>query len=285
MVTVLARREAVGLMKALGVSERRACGHVGISASVLRYRAQPDRNEGLRERIVALASQHRRHGYRMIHGLLQAQGEAVNHKRVYRLYCQEALAVKRRRRRKQALLERVPLVRPQRANEVWSMDFVMDELVDGRRLKCLTVLDDCSKESVAIASDTSITGAYVARLLDQVKLERGLPKAIRTDNGPEFASKAMALWAYRNSVQLRFIRPGKPIENAYIESFNGRFREECLSEHWFESLAHARFEIGHWRRYYNEQRPHSALGYVSPAAYAGRLAALNEPRAVKTEAI
>jgi putative transposase len=285
VVTVLARREAVGMMKALGVSERRACGHVGISGSVLRYCPRPDRNEELRGRIVALASQHRRHGYRMIHGLLQAQGEVVNHKRVYRLYRQEDLLVKRRRRRKRALLERVPLVRPGRANEVWSMDFVMDELADGRRLKCLTLLDDCSKESVAIASDTSITGAYVARLLDQVKLERGLPQAIRTDNGPEFASKAMALWAYRNAVQLRFIRPGKPIENAYIESFNGRFREECLSEHWFETLAHARHEIERWRRYYNERRPHSALGYVPPAVYAGRLAAQNEPRAVKTEAI
>ena len=265
-------------MQGHGISERRACRHLGISASVLRYVPRPDRNVELRQKVVALAQEHRRHGYRMIHWLLVTQGQRVNHKRVYRLYRQEDLSVRRRRRKLRAQSERVPLTRPLEPNEIWSMDFVMDQLADGRRLKCLTVLDDCSKESVAIAADTSIPGGYVTRVLDAIAPQRGLPKAIRVDNGPEFRSKAMAVWAYRNSVTLRFIQPGKPIQNAYIESFNGRFRDECLNEHWFTSMAHARAEISRWRSYYNERRPHSALGYVPPAQFAAMLRA-REPGA------
>ena len=277
-MTVSARREAVRVMQGHGISERRACRHLGISASVLRYVPRPDRNVELRQKVVALAQEHRRHGYRMIHWLLVTQGQRVNHKRVYRLYRQEDLSVRRRRRKLRAQSERVPLTRPLEPNEIWSMDFVMDQLADGRRLKCLTVLDDCSKESVAIAADTSIPGGYVTRVLDAIAPQRGLPKAIRVDNGPEFRSKAMAVWAYRNSVTLRFIQPGKPIQNAYIESFNGRFRDECLNEHWFTSMAHARAEISRWRSYYNERRPHSALGYVPPAQFAAMLRA-REPGA------
>lgn len=154
------------------------------------------------------------------------------------------------------------------------MDFLFDEISDGRRMKCLAIVDDCSKESVGIEADTSIPGAYVTRVLDRIRTERGLHRAIRMDNGPEFTGKAMALWAATNGVELRFIEPGKPIQNAYVGSFNGRFREECLSEHWFSSLAQARSIIAAWRNDYNEQRPHSALGYVPPARFAARCLAL-----------
>ena len=150
------------------------------------------------------------------------------------------------------------------------MDFVFDELANGRRVKTLTVVDDCSKEVVQIAVDTSIPALYVTRVLDQVKAERGLPKVIRTDNGPEFAGRTMQTWAARNGVELRFIQPGKPVQNAYIESFNSRFRDECLSQHWFASLSHMRSVIDNWRDDYNHHRPHSTLGYVPPAMFAAQ---------------
>lgn len=153
------------------------------------------------------------------------------------------------------------------------MDFVFDELACGRRIKTLTVVDDCTKESVCIVADTSIPAAYVTRTLDQVKAERGLPKVIRTDNGPEFAGRVMQDWAARSGVELRFIQPGKPVQNAYIESFNSRLRDECLSQHWFASLSHMRSVIDAWREDYNEHRPHSALGYQPPAKFAATLLA------------
>jgi hypothetical protein len=178
--------------------------------------------------------------------------------------------VRKRRRKKLPVPERQPLVRPVQPNEVSSMDFVFDELANGRRVKTLTVVDDCSKEVVQIAVDTSIPALYVTRVLDQVKAERGLPKVIRTDNGPEFAGRTMQTWAARNGVELRFIQPGKPVQNAYIESFNSRFRDECLSQHWFASLSHMRSVIDNWREDYNHHRPHSTLGYVPPAVFAAR---------------
>jgi len=271
VVTVPARREAVRLMvQAKGLSERRALALAGMSASVLRYEPRPDGNAELRRAIVDLAQRHRRHGYRMIHMRLRLAGWTVNAKRVHRLYREQRLMVNRRRKRKLPASERQPLTRPQAPNEVWSMDFVFDEIADGRRLKCLTIVDDCSKESVGIAADTTMPGAYVTRVLDRIKAERGLPRTIRTDNGPEFTGKALALWASAHAVELRFIEPGKPNQNAYVEAFNGRLREECLSEHWFTSLAHAQVVIESWRRDYNERRPHSALGYVPPAIFAAR---------------
>ncbi|MBX3604590.1 MAG: IS3 family transposase, partial [Piscinibacter sp.] len=172
--------------------------------------------------------------------------------------------VRKRRPKKLPVPERQPLVRPVQPNEVWSMDFVFDELANGQRVKTLTVVDDCSKEAVQIAVDTSIPALYVTRVLDQVKAERGLPKVIRTDNGPEFAGRTMQTWAASNGIELRFIQPGKPVQNAYIESFNSRFRDECLSQHWFASLSHMRSVIDNWREDYNHHRPHSTLGYVPP---------------------
>lgn len=285
MVTVSARRELVRFAQSRGLSERRALRLAGMSASVLRYQRRDDGNGPLRERIVAMAHRHRRHGYRMIHLRLRQEGWPVNLKRVRRLYREERLMVQRRKRKKVALWERQPLIRPSRANEVWSMDFVFDRLADGRSLKCLTVVDDCTQESVTITPDTSISGAYVTRILDRIKLERGLPGVIRADNGAEFCGRAMAVWAHENGVVLRFIEPGKPNQNAYVESFNGRLRDECLNEHWFTSLAHARAVIEDWRQDYNEQRPKKHLGGLPPAVYAARLNSLANSGATETSTV
>jgi len=267
-VAVAARRECVRQLQGKGLSERQACRLVGISTSVLRYQPGEDGNQPLRERLKELAGQHRRHGYRMLHNRLRNDGWAINVKRTYRLYCEEGLTVRKRRRKKLPVPERQPLIRPEQPNEVWSMDFVFDELANGRKVKTLTVVDDCTKESVQIIADTSIPALYVTRVLDQVKAERGLPKVIRTDNGPEFAGRTMQNWAAKNKVELRFIQPGKPVQNAYIESFNSRFRDECLSQHWFASLSHMRSIIDNWRHDYNHYRPHSTLGYMPPAKFA-----------------
>jgi putative transposase len=201
---------------------------------------------------------------------LRFDGWAINVRRTYRIYREEALMVRKRRRKKLPVPERQPLLRHEQPNEVRSMDFVFDELANGRRVKTLTVVDDCSKEVVQIAVDTSIPALYVTRVLDLVKVERRLPRVIRTDNGSEFAGRTMQTWAARNGVELRFIQPGRPVQNAYIESFNSRFRDECLSQHWFASLSHMRSVIDNWRDDYNHHRPHSALGYVPPAVFAAR---------------
>jgi transposase InsO family protein len=272
VVTVPARRELVRYAQARGLSERRALKLVCLSPSVMRYERRDDGNGALRERIVALAHRHRRHGYRMIHLRLAQEGWAVNVKRVRRLYREQNLMVRRRKRKKVLPGERQPLIRPSRVNEVWSMDFVFDRLADGRALKCLTVVDDATQEAVAIRPDRAISGIYLTRILEGLKRERGLPRVIRSDNGREFCGRAMAIWAHENAVALRFIEPGKPNQNAYVESFNGRLRDECLNEHWFTSLEHARTVIEDWRRDYNERRPKKDLGKLPPAVYAAQLA-------------
>ncbi len=254
------------------LSERRACQLVGLSRSTLRYESRhSEENEELKAKIVTIAQERRRFGYRRIHALLRRDGVEANHKRIYRLYREAELAVKRRKRRKGVAVPREPLELPQRRNEVWSMDFVMDALSSGRRIKILTIVDDCTKEAIDLAVGFGISGHYVTRILDQAARFRGYPSAIRTDQGPEFTGRALDQWAYENGVQLKLIQPGKPTQNAYIESFNGKFRDECLSEHWFQSLAHARVIIQAWRKDYNEQRPHSMLGYQTPAEVAEQL--------------
>lgn len=266
------------------VSQRRACRLVGLSRTVLAYQpASNSVNEALTERMVELAAVRRRFGYRRIHVLLRREGRQANHKRIFRLYQNAGLAVPKRKRRRGVAVERQPLTLPEAPNQVWSMDFVMDALSNGRRIKCLNIVDDCSKEAVDIVVDHSITGHYVVRVLEQAARFRGLPVAIRTDQGPEFTGKALDQWAYRNGVELKLIQPGKPMQNGYVESFNGKFRDECLNEHWFASLAQARVIIGIWRRDYNEFRPHSSLGDLTPAEFAARCRATLPDSATEQE--
>jgi len=272
-LTAPAKREAVRAMMALGSTERRALAVMHMSASSLRYEPAPDRNVTLRQKIVALAQRHRRYGAEMIYLKLRQAGERVNHKRVERLYALEKLQVRRRRRKKIAAGERQPLVRPGAANEVWSMDFVFDRVASGRVLKMLVIVDDATHEAVAVIPEHCIGGEHLVRMLDQVCARRGHPAVIRTDNGKEFTGKAMLIWAHRNNVALRLIEPSKPNQNAYVESFNGRLRDECLNEHWFTSLAHAQAVIAIWVQEYNEERPKAGIGGLTPAAYAKQLAA------------
>jgi transposase InsO family protein len=271
MVTAPVRREVVRAMVTRGLSERHALSVIGMSASSLRYVPAPDRNVRLRARIEALAHRHRRYGAGLIYLKLRQAGETVNHKRVHRLYVDARLQVRRRRRKKVPIADRQPLIRPTRPNEVWSADFVFDRTADGRVLKCLAIVDDATTEAVATVPARSISGLGVSRVLDRLAIERGLPTVLRTDNALEFCGRAMLTWAHDRGVTLRLIEPGKPNQNAYVESFNGRFRDECLNEHWFTSLPHAQVIIEAWRREYNEERPKKGLGGLTPAQYGKQL--------------
>jgi putative transposase len=271
MVTAPARREVVRTMVTRGLSERQALTVVGMSASSLRYAPTADRNVDLRARIVALAHRHRRYGAGLIYLKLRQAGERVNHKRVDRLYAEERLQIRRRRRKKVPVADRQPLVRPESLNQVWSADFVFDRTADGRVLKCLNIVDDATTEAVATVPARAIGGLAVTRVMDRLAVERGLPAVLRTDNGKEFCGRAMLTWAHDRGVTLRLIEPGKPNQNAYVESFNGRLRDECLNEHWFTSLPHAQAVIEAWRREYNEERPKKGLGGLTPAQYAEQL--------------
>ena len=256
-------------MREHGLSERRACRLVGLSRDSYRHPPHTSaENQALSGQIVAIAHERRRFGYRRVHDMLRAQFPGVNHKRVYRLYKAANLAVRKRRKARRAASERTPLGIATQVNEVWSMDFVSDSLASGRRLKCLTVADDYSHECVDIAVDFGIGGAYVTRLLDQAATFRGYPAAVRTDNGPEFTSRAFIAWTQAHGIRHLLIQPGRPMQNGYIESFNGRFRDECLNEHWFETLIQARAAIAAWRCDYNEVRPHGSIGRIPPAQFA-----------------
>ena len=220
-------------------------------------------------RIKEIAGARMRYGYRRIHILLKREGWKVNHKLVYRLYREEGLMLRCKRKQRKVSASRVPLTTEiKRLNECWAMDFVSDQLYNGKRLRALTLIDLCSRECLAIHPDASITGSDVVDVLDKLRVTRGLPERIKVDNGPEFISKALDAWAYLNKVQLDYSRPGRPIDNAHIESFNGSFREECLNVHWFMSLEDAKAKIEAWRRDYNEFRPHSALTHLTPAEFA-----------------
>ena len=249
------------------VSERRACRLASVARSSYRYRSVAADQTVLRLRLRDLAASRVRYGYRRLHILLRREGWQVNHKRVYRLYREEGLGIRVKRRKKLASVPRVlppPATRPL---ERWSLDFLTDSLVDGRRFRILTIVDNVSRVSPAIAVGTSLTGGRVVGLLEGLRSTVGVPRRIAVDNGPEFISKALDAWAYQNGVQLEFSRPGKPTDNAFAESFNGHFRAECLDCHWFVSLEEARHTIEAWRLDYNTERPHRALGQETPMAW------------------
>ena len=256
------------------LSERRACRLVGAHCRTMRYQARvrPDEPE-LRERLRALAAQRPRWGYRRLHVLLQREFGVINHKRVYRLYRLEHLKLRQRKRKRVAILSREAPVSVARPREAWAMDFMQDVLVDGRRFRTLNILDLATRECLAIEVDTSLPGQRVLRVLDQIIAWYGVPKRITLDNGPEFAGRALDAWAYAHQVLLDFIEPGKPTQNGHLESFNGKFRDECLNLHWFTSLHHARQIIAAWKEDYNTQRPHSALHQQPPTIYAQTLLA------------
>lgn len=230
----------------------------------------------IRNRLKELAQVRRRFGYRRLHTLLQREGFTINHKRVLRLYRLENLSIRIRRRHKLASVARVELPQATKPNQRWSMDFLSDALSDGRKIKVLTIVDDYSHKCYATEVDTSINGRRVCEVLNRIAMFSGLPEVITIDNGPEFIGKALDAWAYQRGIKLRFIRPGKPVENAYIESFNGKFRDECLNENWFTSLDHARQTIETWRVDYNNQRPHSSLNYMTPEEFLRQETGLNE---------
>lgn len=248
------------------VSERRACQVAGVARSSCRYQSQATDQTPLRQRLRELAAVRVRYGYRRLHVLLQREGWSINHKRVYRLYREEGLSIRVKHRKKRVSLPRVIPPPAQRPNERWSIDFLADSLVDGRRFRVMTIVDNVSRVSPAIEVDFSIKGGRVVAVLNHLKHTVRLPKRIAVDNGPEFISKALDAWAYRNQVTLEFSRPGKPTDNAYVESFNGHLRTECLDQHWFETLAEAKEVIEAWRVDYNEERPHRSLQQQTPAA-------------------
>ncbi len=256
------------LQERFGVSQRRACGLIGTHRSTLRYRARIRDDEAVRQKLIELAKERSRFGYRRLHVLLRREGLVINHKRVLRLYQLAGLALRRQKRKRMPSVARGVPGLPTRPNQCWAVDFVSDTLAWGRRIRCLTVVDCFTRESPAIAIDTSLPGARVVRVLEDVALQRGLPQTVVMDNGPELTSRVLDQWAYEHGVQLRFIDPGKPVQNAFIESFNGRFRDECLNQHWFISLAHARRVVETWRLDYNRARPHSSLGYLTPDEFA-----------------
>lgn len=249
------------------MSQRRACRVIPISRKSVRYTPQrPIRDATLVARMKQLAEQYPRYGYLMLHELLRREGLVVNRKRTYRLYTEAGMQV-RTKKRKKLVRPRIPLELPTAANQRWSLDFVHDQLADSRRIKVLNIVDDYSRVCVGQLVDFSISGARMARCLDDLAQTRGLPRRIVMDNGPEMTSKAMFMWSQRTGVKLHFIQPGKPTQNAFVESFNGRFRDGCLNQQWFQTLEDARQIVEDWREHYNLVRPHSSLNYRSPAHY------------------
>jgi putative transposase len=252
-----------------GLSARRVCRLTGWNRSSLQYESQPRDDTALRERLRHWAALKPRWGVPILHDVLKAEGLVINRKRTERLYREEGLSLRRKLRRKLPRQARVPLPVPTAPDERWSMDFIHDQLSNGRRFRCLTLVDDFTRQCLALHVDTSIGGAGVVAVLERLALSRRLPKVITVDNGPEFTSKALHLWAQANRVALHHIQPGKPMQNAFIESFNGTFRDDCLNQHWFRSLAEARLLIEHWRSQdYNLIRPHSSIGRIPPNSFA-----------------
>ena len=248
------------------ISERRACRLLEVDRGSYRYEAAPDHNGKLREELLALARRKPRYGYRRLWAMLTRQKWDVNPKRVYKLYREEGLAV-RRRRRKHLIRVAPAAARLTAPNQEWALDFVSDSLASGRGIRTLTLVDSFTRECPVIAVDTGLSSRKVTRTLEKVLLDRGAPRALRCDNGPEFTSRHFLAWCEEKGISLIHIQPGKPMQNGHIESFNGRFRDECLNANWFLNLAEARSRIESWRREYNTERPHSSLAYRTPEEY------------------
>jgi putative transposase len=269
MVSPQLRRQAVVVMRSeVEVSERRACGLMQIHRRTYRYVPRPE-DPRLRVRLRELAAERRRFGYRRLTRMLVREGWKANHKRVYRLYVEEKLSLRRKRGRRRRAGSRLALPpKPTRPDQLWTMDFASDAFMSGRKFRTLNLMDGFTRTALEIEPDTSLPGARVVRVLEGLKRQGRKPEVIVIDNGPEFVSQVVDQWAYENGVQLHFITPGRPMENGYIESFNGKFRDECLNENWFFDLADARRKIAEWKWDYNHVRPHSALNYQTPMEFA-----------------
>jgi putative transposase len=268
MVSPQLRRQAVVVMRSeVAVSERRACGLIQIHRRTYRYVPRPE-DPRLRVRLRELAAERRRFGYRRLTRMLVREGWKANHKRVYRLYVEEKLSLRRKRGRRRRAGSRLQLPpKPTRPDQLWTMDFASDGFMSGRKFRTLNLMDGFTRTALEIEPDTSLPGVRVVRVLEGLKQQGRKPEMIVIDNGPEFVSQVVDQWAYENAVQLHFITPGRPMENGYIESFNGKFRDECLNENWFLDLADARQKIAAWKWDYNHVRPHSALGYLTPMEF------------------
>ena len=271
MVTPGARRDAVvHLRDNHPVSERRACRVISADRSSVRYRSVRPSDAALRRRLRELSTERRRFGYRRLHIFLAREGWCINHKKLRRLYREEGLQVRKRGGRKRAVGTRAPITLPSATNQRWSLDFVSDAFSDGRRFRILTIVDDFTRECLALVADTSLSGGRVARALDCLIFQRARPHTIVSDNGTELTSTAVLKWSQERQVNWHYIAPGKPTQNAFIESFNGRLRDECLNDTLFSSLHHARAILAAWKQDYNNIRPHSAHGGKTPSEFAAQ---------------
>jgi putative transposase len=258
------QRQAVAICKDLGLSERRACRLTGAPRSSMRYKSVRSADTAIRQRMRDLSDRHRRFGHPRLHVLLRREGFGVNHKKTYRIYVEEGLQVRKRKKRRRSAITRRPLVLPSRPSQRWSMDFMSDQLSSGRRIRLFNVIDDFTKQCHAITVDTSISGQRVARELTRLIDLNGRPEFIVCDNGTEFTSMAMFDWVQKSGIALQFIQPGKPSQNGFCEAFNGRVRDECLNESLFSTLREAQEITRKWRYAYNNERPHSALDWATP---------------------
>jgi len=277
-VELVERKEEVcWLWKHFLVSQRRVCELMGVAESSQRYASRKN-DEALRANLVEAAREKPRWGYRRLQLKLEEKGLHVNHKRVYRVYREAGLMIRRKRRKR---LLRAGFVRPTvtGANQEWALDFVHDAAESGRKFRVMSVIDVYTRECLALEVDTSFAGRRVTRELERIVAERGVPEAIRCDNGPEFTSRHFLAWGIERKIDLVHIEPGRPVQNAFVESFHGKLRDECLNASWFGSLFEARVKIASWREEYNEERPHSSLGYLAPREFARRIAALRSPTA------
>jgi len=267
------------------LSERHACGLMGMNRGSWRYQRKEGNEASLRSRLREMAGEPPRFGYRRLHRMLRREKWEVNHKRVYWLYRKEGLAMRRRKGKRYRAEAKVPMALPSRTNQKWTVDFTRDSLASWRNFRTLNLMDGYTRVALCIEVDSSLRGLRVVQVLERVAHERGVPEAIQVDNGAEFISRVVDQWAYANDVILHSIDPGKPVQNAFIESFNGEFRDECLNQSWYTSLEQARQEIETWRVDFNIVRPHSSLGYLTPEEYAAKVAArrASPPTPVVTE--